>query len=263
VGEVEPVGAATAPFRAAYACAFEAYAAHEDEAGLRAAYELGRDAVERGLGLLDLALVHGQVVLTAVGGVSATEDAQRVTRAAGMFLLEALSAFEMVRRAVAETRLAITLERRQAAMLRQLSTLLADTSLALSASSSLEEVLQLVAEEARELTAAAWCVARARTDVGGRPTALASSGTVPARAGRLADEAMAAAEARPQDVVVREDPTASLHLAAAPFAALDGRPIGGLVAARDRPFDSLELALLVHIAQMTAAGLERALRYAG
>jgi GAF domain-containing protein len=74
---------------------------------------------------------------------------------------------------------------------------------------------------------------------------------------------MAAAEARPQDVVVREDPTVSLHLSAAAFAALDGRPIGGLVAARDRPFDSVELALLVHIAQMTAAGLERALRYAG
>lgn len=266
MAEAEPMDVSMAPFRTAYALAFNAYAGHEDETGLLAAYELGRDAVERELSLLDLALVHHQVVLSAVGGVSTGEDAQRITRAAGTFLLEALSASEMVRRALAETRQTIALERRQAAMLRQLSTLLADTSLAVSAHSSVEEVLQLVAEQARELTAAAWCVARANSTGDGQPQASASSGTAPAHAGRLALDAIAAAEqVRPTDVVVREDPTASLHLVAAPFTALDGRPLGVLVVARarDRPFDGLERALLVHIAQMTAAGLERALGYAG
>ena len=59
-------------------------------------------------------------------------------------------------------------------MSRQLSTFLADASLALDASESLEEMLQLVAEQARELVGAQCCVATVATD--GQPrTAEAAS----------------------------------------------------------------------------------------
>ena len=52
-------------------------------------------------------------------------------------------------------------------MSRQLSTFLADASLALDASGSLEEMLQLVAEQARELGGADCCVATVAVE--GRP----------------------------------------------------------------------------------------------
>lgn len=58
-----------------------------------------------------------------------------------------------------EAQEAAWLERRQTELSRQLSTFLADASLALDASDSLEEMLRLVAEQARELVGAECCVA--------------------------------------------------------------------------------------------------------
>jgi hypothetical protein len=72
-----------------------------------------------------------------------------------------LSAFEMVRRGFWEARETAALERRHAEVLRRLSGFLADASLALDASDSLEEILRLVAEQARELIGAECCVASA------------------------------------------------------------------------------------------------------
>ena len=65
----------------------------------------------------------------------------------------------MVQRGFGEAREAARLERRQTELSRQLSTFLADASLALDASESLEEMLRLVAEQARELVDADCCVA--------------------------------------------------------------------------------------------------------
>ena len=56
------------------------------------------------------------------------------------------------------------LERRQTEMSRQLSAFLADASLALDASDSLEEMLRLVAEQARELVGAECCVTTVAMD---------------------------------------------------------------------------------------------------
>ena len=80
-------------------------------------------------------------------------------RLAGDFFLESLSAYEMVQRGFSEARESASLERRHIEMSRRLSTFLADASLALDASNSLEEMLQLVAEQARELVGADCCVA--------------------------------------------------------------------------------------------------------
>ena len=131
------------------------------ETALRAAYELGREAVVQELTLLELGLTHHEVLLETLVGAPDDRDAEAVIHAAADFQMEALSAYEVIRRGFAETVDAIAIERRQAAMFRRLSEILSDTSLASRSRSSLTEVLQLVVEQARELTDAECSVARA------------------------------------------------------------------------------------------------------
>jgi hypothetical protein len=229
----------TAPqFRTAYRSALAGHLADRGEIGLRAAYELGRDAVERRLSVLDLAAVHHEGLIESLRGCSDGGEVEAMTRAAADFFLESLSAFEMVQRGFREAREAAILERRHAEILRQLSNLLADPSLAFGASESLEEMLQLVAEQARELTNARYCRATA---------------AFPAGAGRID------AASHADDGSTRA-PTSRLS---APLTALDGRELGSieLVAKADGDFTELDEAILVHVAQMAAAALERARLY--
>ena len=101
------------------------------------------------------------MLLETLVGAPDDRDAEAVIHAAADFQMEALSAYEVIRRGFAETVDAIAIERRQAAMFRRLSEILSDTSLASRSRSSLTEVLQLVVEQARELTDAECSVARA------------------------------------------------------------------------------------------------------
>ena len=121
-------------------------------------------AVRRQLSVLDLAVAHQEALQSALAGASSSAESRDVTGSAGDFFLESLSSFEMVQRGFREAREAASLERRQTEMSRQLSTFLADASLALDASDSLEEMLQLVAEQARELVGADCCVATVALD---------------------------------------------------------------------------------------------------
>ena len=148
-------GTGVPSFLAGYVSALTDYLRDPSERSLRVAYELGREAVSRQLSMLDLAVVHQEALLSALADVSGSEETQRVTRATGDFFLESLASFEMVQRGFREAKEAARLERRQTEMSRQLSTFLADASLALDASESLEEMLRLVAEQARELVGAA------------------------------------------------------------------------------------------------------------
>ncbi len=66
--------------------------------GLRSAYELGRVAMRRSVGLLDLVRIHNEVFLEAIGTARTPESARDVARAASTFLVEALSSFEMTQR---------------------------------------------------------------------------------------------------------------------------------------------------------------------
>jgi hypothetical protein len=152
-------GAGARAFQESFAAALTDYLHDPSERALRVAYELGREAVSRGLSMLDLAVVHQEALLPALSEASDPAETQRVARAAGDFFLESLSSFEMVQRGFREAREAARLERRQTEMSRQLSTFLADASLALDASDSLEEMLRLVAEQARELVDAECCIA--------------------------------------------------------------------------------------------------------
>lgn len=258
------MSAVGARFRAAYGRALRVYLDDGSETSLHAAYELGRDAVAQELGLLDLVHVHHEALLAELEA-SRGDDSLQTTRAGGDFLLEALSAFEMVRRGFAEAREAVTSERRQAAVLRQLSSLLADASLVVHVRSSIEEVLQLVAEQARELTHARWCFASAAPVLGDRSPTIARAGPVPGDLDELAREAFAAVapDPRPRDVVSVAQRSGGSGSVAAPLTALDGSPIGvvAIGSRGGRAFSELDRAVLVHIAQMTAAAIERAAGY--
>jgi GAF domain-containing protein/phosphoserine phosphatase RsbU-like protein len=261
-------------FRAAYGAAFRSYVDDGTEFNLRTAYELGRDAVVRDLSVLDLTLIHHDALLDALreGG---TADVEHITRAASAFVLESLSAFEMVRRGFNEAKEAALLERRQAAMLRQLSNFLADISLALATPDPLEEMLQLVAEQARELVGCGWCRVSIAVGPDGVREAISGSETKartlgPSRSshegsrGAMTGISAAASDdfadfRRTDTPMSSEGRTFREGTLAAPLTALDGRAIGSLELAckRDGDFSGVDEAILANLAQMVSAAVER------
>jgi hypothetical protein len=271
-------GTGTGPFRSAYASALLDHLLEPSETSLHVAYELAREAVSRGFNVLELADAHQQALMSVLLDASDAAEAQAIARAAGDFFLEGLSTFEMVQRGFAEARQAALLERRQTRLSRQLSTFLADASLALDASESLEEMLRLVAEQARELVGADCCVATVA--LGGRPrTAEGASYEQDERRWttfiRWLDLAAIYRVVRQSGGSARiaGEQLARLH----PFCTADSaRPLRGWLAASLTALDGSELgaiqlfdkqgagftaddeAALVHLAQMTSAAVERA-----
>ena len=266
-------------FRAAYAAAFRRYVNDGTEINLRTAYELGREAVVRDLSVLDLTLVHHDALLDALGE-AATADVEHVTRAAAAFVLESLSAFEMVRRGFNEAREAALLERRHAAMLRQLSNFLADISLALATPDPLEEMLQLVAEQARELVRCDWCrvtvavgpdevrEAISALEMNARtlgPSRSCHEGSRGATTGISAAASNDLADFRRPDTPMSTSEGRTLREGslAAVLTALDGRAIGSLELAykHDGDFSGVDEAVLANLAQMVSAAVERTRLY--
>ncbi len=270
-------------FRAAYASALDEHLRDPTEASLRAAYELAREAVGQGLSVLDLAVVHQEALVTALAGAADRPEATRTSRAAGDFFLEGLSTFEMVQRGFREAREAALLGRRQTELSRQLSTFLADASLALDGLGSLEEVLRLVAEQARELVGADCCVATVA--VGGRPRAAEAASYQEADRRwtafvRWLDLAAIYRLVRQSGGSVRVAGESLARLPpfrgapgerwvegwlAAELTALDGRELGAiqLFDGQGSGFTVDDEATLVHLAQMTSAAVERAWLYQG
>jgi hypothetical protein len=141
-------------FRAAYSGAFEAYISSPSENALHAAYELGREAVAKQLSMLDLTEIHhGVVALVLVS--SGGSRAETVMAAASDFLLETLSAYEMVQRGFRETQEELRNEREHADQLRRL----ADSSIAISSRLSIGEMLQTLTRHARRVIGVNCCLA--------------------------------------------------------------------------------------------------------
>lgn len=272
-----------AAFRISYMSALRDYLADPTEGSLSVAYELARDAVSRHLSLLDLAVAHQEALQSALAGAPDAAEVDRVARAAADFFLEGLSTFEMVQRGFWEARDAALLERRQMERARRLSTFLADASLALDAQGSLEEVLRLVAEQARELVGAECCVVTVAAD-GAPRTAEASSCAngdrrwttfvrwldLPAiyrlvleNGGSVRVAGERVAELPPFATAPHDRPLRGWL--AALLTALDGREIGAvqLFDKQDGDFSLDDEAALVHLAQMTSAAVERAFHYRG
>lgn len=267
-----------------YRDGFDAYLRDRDERALTEAYELGRSAVGQELNVLDLASAHQDVLLDSLRSDPDSTSQEDVVRAAGDFFLEAVSAFEVVTRALRDARETALVERRHATILRHLSTFLADASLALDASESLHELVQLVAEHARELTGAERCAVRLTVD-----------GEAPAIDAFAVDQYDASLESQLNGLLslyrALEPPTGSIRMTssdlarhreahaltgpedargwkprgwlAAALTSLDGRHLG-LIQAFDKQtgdFSELDEAILVQLAQMASAAVERAQLY--
>jgi type IV secretory pathway VirJ component len=230
----------TAPtFRVAYQDALSRHVREPGEATLHDAYELGRAVIDLELSVLDLATAHHEA-LRALLGDQAADRLDDVLAAAADFLAEALTAAEMVRRGYVEIREAERRQREHAAVLRRLSTLLADTSLAAHGREAIAEMLQLVAEHARELTEAATCTVHVEEH------------------GRATLEAVSAVDEQGQP------PSAAADLEV-PLTSLDGSPLGTMALWSSTPggFSELSEALAYHLAQMASAALERAGLHSG
>ena len=235
------MSAGASKLRTSYAAALRSHLDDPSEATLRSAYELGRDAVASELSVLDLAALHHDALRAALSEDHRAGSAERIIRAAADFYLESLAASEMVQRGFREARETARVERRHAALLRQLSNLLADASLAFDASGSLEEVGRLVAEQARELTGAK----RSRV-----------TATLPGLSRQL--EVTSSSES---DEETERGAAAPL---VTPLATLDGQEFGSIEVAdpENGDFREVDKAILAHVAQMAAAAFERAQRYA-
>jgi two-component system, NarL family, sensor histidine kinase UhpB len=87
-------------FVARYTAALKEFLHERGEAALQQAYELGRAALTEGLGLLDIVMIYhramGRILPSADGDVTGSIDA------AGQFLAESLSPFEMTHRGYRE-----------------------------------------------------------------------------------------------------------------------------------------------------------------
>ncbi len=269
--------------RADYLAGLRAYLGDPGEATLRAAYELGRETVGRERGLLDLSLAHEDALAAVLEETPAAAGAGPAVRAAGEFFLECISAFEMVQRGIRDAHDAARLERRHAEMLRGLSDFLSDSSLALQAPDALAEMRRLVAEQAREFVAAECCFVTTSTRPGPpeRAASFASDDLQWRTFARWADLSVvdevvwsAAGPVRltaPEvaDVLgVLRGPGEGLQIRGwlgAPLTALGGHALGAvhLVNKLDGEFTALDEAVAVHLAQMSAAAVERAQLYAG
>ena len=187
----------------------------------------------------------------------------------------------MVQRGFREARQEVLHERRQTELSRQLSSFLADASLALDAHDSLQEMLQLVAEQARELVGADCCVTTVAAPGLPRSAEAASYAETGRRWSTLVRwldrEAIYDLVRRSGGSVrVPGDQLASI----APFRDLQGEPtLRGWLAASLTALDGTELgavqlfdkqhgaftpddeAALVHLAQTASAAVERARLY--
>ena len=85
-----------------YRRALRDYLDDAGETALARAYELGRNAVVDGLGVLEMTALHHEALRASVLRLAAFEDRAKAAEAAQRFLMESLSPFEMTHRAFRE-----------------------------------------------------------------------------------------------------------------------------------------------------------------
>jgi signal transduction histidine kinase len=90
-----------------YTRALEDHLAGGGETTLHEAYELGRRSLAEGLGLLDLASIHYEALMTILLRRSFTEDFSLTVKAGANFFAESLSPFEMTHRGYREANVAL------------------------------------------------------------------------------------------------------------------------------------------------------------
>jgi hypothetical protein len=89
-------------FRLDYAPLLLRYLSRRDEAGLKLAYDLGRDAMRESVSLLDVIRVHHELFLDVLATVRDVAEAQSIARSASTLLLDLIASFELSQRAFME-----------------------------------------------------------------------------------------------------------------------------------------------------------------
>ena len=89
-----------------YASAFQAYLEGDGEPALQRAYELGRRAIDGGLGVLDITAIYQEILAEMLHRTKA-KDIATLASAAATFFAESLSPFEMTHRSFREANAAL------------------------------------------------------------------------------------------------------------------------------------------------------------
>jgi serine phosphatase RsbU (regulator of sigma subunit) len=215
-----------------YAAAFAAYLADPGEQALDAAYDLGRQAVVERLSVLDLAEAHHEAVRSVLAGGRAPEE---TLRAAADFLRESLSMFESVHRGYREVQEVARIEHQYVEQLRAL----ANASVAINSTLTVEDILQLTADAARAvLDATRATVAIVAPEPGMRPLAATSP------------EDPADADPAPARL------SAGLSARGTELGTLD------VLDRADRAFTARDEAILTQLAQLSSGAISNAQLYA-
>ena len=90
-----------------YARALQGFLSGRGEAALQEAYDLGREALARGLGVHDLATIQHRALLKALLAVETRAAGARALRSAGKFFVEGMLPFEMSHRRSQEVNAAL------------------------------------------------------------------------------------------------------------------------------------------------------------
>jgi len=132
-----------------YAMAFAAHLDQGGESGLGEAYALGREAVAGQYSVLDFADAHHSALTIALSSAQPGRQGE-IVRAAAEFIRESLSAFEIAARGYHEVQEIARIEHEHVEQLRAL----ADASVAINSSLTVDEILQLAADAARDVLGA-------------------------------------------------------------------------------------------------------------
>jgi GAF domain-containing protein len=172
----------------------------------------------------------------------------------------------MLRRGFREAQEVALVERRHALILRQLSNFLTDASLALGTTESLGELLQLMAEQARELTSANCSVAQLHAAGVELPSIQAVSHAENVAVSDLS-KLSPLLDPRRNSMRLRQSElphelTPFRNWLGAALTGWDGGRLGSihLFDKADGDFSEADEAVLVHLAQMATTALERARR---
>ncbi len=85
-----------------YGKTLTSYVEGAGEAALQSAYEIGRQAVQAGLGCLDIAQIHEEALLGTLLGASTPEVSSKIAKLGSDFLAQSLSPYEMTHRGFQE-----------------------------------------------------------------------------------------------------------------------------------------------------------------
>jgi signal transduction histidine kinase len=83
-----------------YTSALQDYVRSPDEAALHRAYELGRKALDDGLGVLEIAVLYHKALARLLANLRTSEEIVPVAKAAESFFVESLAPFEMTHRGI-------------------------------------------------------------------------------------------------------------------------------------------------------------------